>query len=115
VDGEPVGEFRLGMPKREGLLEQLPLGGRPRHLHALAGRMLGEPAVPLALLAVVVRVQHPLDPGDADPGHRVEHRPVAEVDDDRRVAVAHDVGVAGVRPDEDAGRDLGERHDGLHG
>ena len=113
VHGEPVGEFRLGLPECERRLEELPFGGRPRHPHAPAGRMRRQQAVPLALLAMVVGVEHPLDRRDADPGEGVEHRAVTEVDDQGDVAISHDVGVAGVRPDEHAGRDFGERHGGL--
>lgn len=54
-------EVRHGMPKLERHLEEVALGGRRRDLHAAAGGMAGELRKPLALLAMVVREEHPLD------------------------------------------------------
>ena len=111
VDRELVGELRHECPEGERLLEQIPFIGRHGHLHAAGGRMAGELGVPLALLAVVVRVEHPLDLFDPKFGQGVEHAAVAQVDQDGRGAVLDHIDVAGVGPTEDVRVDFLERHE----
>ena len=66
MHGELVGELWHRRAERERLLKQFPFVRRRGHLYAAGGRVVGELCVPLALLAVVVGVEHPVDLSDAD-------------------------------------------------
>ena len=51
--------------------------------------------------------KNPFDAAHADFGEMVQHAAVAEVDQERRIAVAKDIDIAGVSPDEEVGQSLG--------
>jgi hypothetical protein len=70
------------------------------------GSGASQPWCALALLAVMVGEQDPLDALHADIAEVVEHAAFAQVNEQRGISVAHDIHVAGVGPDEEVGRQL---------
>jgi hypothetical protein len=55
----------------------------------------------------MMREQHPLDPLHTDLAEMVQHAAIAEVNQQRRLAIADDVDVAGVGPGEQVRMPLG--------
>ncbi len=107
------GDFHFGVAEGDLRLAEVgrPLEQRPLRFGAGdLGPGGGVPVPALQLLAVVVREQHPLDVLDAECREFAYGRTVTEVDEDRGVAVADDVGVAGVGDAEHVGGDFGGRH-----
>ena len=95
-----IAQLRPHLAEATGLLEQCPLRLRRGHLGAEGL----QPGVALALLAMVMREQHPIDPLHADLAQMVQDAAVAQVDQQGRLAVAEHVDVAGIAPDEHVGQ-----------
>ena len=100
MDGEGVAEGDVDLAEAGGVLEQRSFGFGGGEFGGGAFEAWGA----LALLAVVMREQNPLDAIDADFGEVVENAAVAEVDQQRRVAVAEDVDGGGIGPGEEVGQ-----------
>jgi hypothetical protein len=99
-----VVEHAARLPEELRLVEEVPLvlgDGEARALLEQARR-------PPALVAMVVRLQHPFDARDPERPQAIEHGARPRIDDERGVAVHHHVGVAGVGEREQVLRDAGE-------
>ena len=99
--GVVVVELTTQPPERLGLREQCSLARRHRDLRAV----LHQPRIALALVAVVMGVEHPLDLLDADLGEMVEDGARPGVDEQAGLAVAQQEDVAGVAEPEQVRRD----------
>ena len=100
----------LEPPERVGLGEErcLPLGYRDRDAPC------GQEMVPLALIAVMVRVQHPLDLADSRLPEVLEDAARAEVDQESAVTPDQEVDVAGIAVPVEARRQAHERARSAH-
>ena len=92
-------------PEILGVGKEVPLVRR----HCNGNRALHGPVVALALVAVVVSVQHPVYAGDTESLQVVEDLARPEIDQDRAAAVPDQVDVARVFEHEKTGRELLER------
>jgi len=69
--------------------------------------------MPLALLAMVVRVEHPLDCGNTNLRQSIQYTAVANINQDSRRLILNPVDVAGVEPHKHVRDDGFELH-GVH-
>ena len=100
----------LVLPEELGLIEEMPfvLG------HGDLGAMFPEASGAPRLIAVVMRMEHPLDLAHADFFEAVDDGAGPGVDEDAAVTGGDAVDIAGVGPAEDSWGDLGPGHGG-HG
>ncbi len=107
MHGILISQRGLHLAERRRPLKQRPLGFGPGEFHIVAFEL----RIALALLAMVVREEDPLDALDANLREMVQDAAIAEVDQNGRVAIANDVDVAGVGPEEDVGEGLVDRRE----
>lgn len=69
--------------------------------------------MPLALLAMVVRVEHPLDCGNTNLQQSIQYKAVTNINQDGRRPILNHVDVAGVEPHKHVRGDGFELH-GVH-
>jgi hypothetical protein len=92
MNGEFVTQTRIPLSKLHGRLQQ------SLRLHR-CGDLRGlpvQPLNPLQQFTLVPRKQQPLDPLHADLAEVIEDAAVAEIDQERCIAIAKQVGIAGV-------------------
>ncbi len=115
VDAVRVPQRGLHLAKLAGPLEErsFRIGGGQLHAGSDLGR--GQAGRSLALLAMMVREEDPLDAGDADLAEMIEDAAVPKVDQQGRVAVLQDIDIAGVGPEVEVGEQFLEGHGGTIG
>ncbi len=98
VHGERIAQTHLHFAEVGGALKEGPF--RLRRGHACSGRSpRGQPRRPLALLAMVVGEQHPLDPPHAQLAQTIQHAAITQINQQRGITRPQHIHVASVGPD----------------